>query len=211
MSAKFDSVKTYSFIKGMAMGLGWGNTINALSFAREAHGEQLRKNGEPYIIHPLTMASHATALGIREDAIVAACLLHDVVEDCGVSVSSLPVDGIVQSLVKLLTYSKNEDLSHYYEGILLDKRACIVKLLDRCNNVSTMAGVFTKEKLESYIEETRAHVLPLLRQTKNKWPEYSNILFVLKYHIIAVIDGLEACLQAYDIRPCDMGEGQGGR
>ena len=70
------------------------------------------------------------------------------------------------------------------------------ELLDRCDNVSTMAGVFSEEKIHQYIQETREFVLPLLRQTKDHWPGESNALFVLKYHICSVIDGLEKCLDA---------------
>ena len=64
-----------------------------------------------------------------------------------------------------------------------------------------MAGVFTLEKVREYIDETREYVLPLLRETKNQWPNDSNLFFVLKYHIISVIDGLEACLQAVSDTP----------
>ena len=84
MSAHFDPIKTYAYIKGMAMGLHWNNTLQALSFARKAHNGQYRKSGEPYIVHPLTCASHAIALGLHDDQIIAACLLHDVIEDCHV-------------------------------------------------------------------------------------------------------------------------------
>ena len=72
----------------------------------------------------------------------------------------------------------------------------MVKLLDRCDNVSTMAGVFTEAKIRQYIQETREFVLPLLRQSKDQWPEESNALFVLKYHIYSVIDGLEKCVSS---------------
>jgi len=58
-----------------------------------------------------------------------------------------------------------------------------------------MAGVFSVEKINQYIEETREYVLPLLRRAKDQWPSDSNALFVLKYHIVSVIDGLEVCLR----------------
>ena len=102
----------------------------------------------------------------------------------------------VREAVRLLTRVKGEPLGPYYREIGENRVAAIAKLFDRCNNVSTMAGVFTLEKVWEYIDETREYVLPMLRQAKNQWPSDSNLFFVLKYHIISVIDGLEACLQA---------------
>jgi len=195
MSAHFDASKMYTYLKGYAMGLGWHDTLEALSFARIAHKEQRRKSGEPYIVHPLTVASHAVALGIKEDEVVAAAILHDVVEDCGIKVENLPVSADTKDAVRRLTHVKDEPLGPYYREIGENRVASIVKLLDRCDNVSTMAGVFSVEKVVQYIDETRQYVLPLLRETKDKWPSDSNALFVLKYHIISVIDGLEICLE----------------
>lgn len=196
MSASFDASKIYTYLKGYAMGLEWSDTLSALSFARTAHKDQRRKSGEPYIIHPLTVASHAVALGVKEDSVVASAILHDVVEDCEVSVENLPVSDSVKDAVRRLTHVKGEPLGPYYREIGENRVASIVKLLDRCDNVSTMAGVFSVEKIAQYIEETREFVLPLLRRTKDQWPGDSNALFVLKYHIMSVIDGLEICLNA---------------
>lgn len=195
MSANFDANKIYTYLKGYAMGLEWHDTLAALSFARVVHKDQLRKSGEPYIIHPLTVATHAVALGLKEDAVVAAAILHDVMEDCGVKMENLPVSDTTKDAVRRLTHIKGEPLEPYYREISENRIASIVKLLDRCDNVSTMAGVFSVEKVKQYIAETREYVLPLLRRTKDQWPGDSNALFVLKYHIMSVIDGLEVCLK----------------
>ena len=195
MAASFDASKIYTYLKGYAMGLEWHDTLAALSFARVAHKDQLRKSGEPYIIHPLTVATHAVALGIKEDAVAAAAILHDVVEDCGVKTDSLPVSDVTKDAVRRLTHIKGEPLGPYYREIGESRIASIVKLLDRCDNVSTMAGVFSVEKVKQYIEETREYVLPLLRRTKDQWPGDSNSLFVFNYQIVSVIDGLEVCLK----------------
>lgn len=194
MSASFDSSKIYTYLKGYAMGLEWSDTLAALSFARVAHKDQYRKSGEPYIIHPLTVAAHAVALGIKEDAVIAAAILHDVVEDCEIGLENLPVSDNTKDAVRRLTHIKGEPLGPYYREIGESRVAAIVKLLDRCDNVSTMAGVFSVEKINQYIDETREYILPLLRRAKDQWPSDSNALFVLKYHIASVIDGLEICL-----------------
>lgn len=193
----FDSSKIYTYLKGYAMALGWKDTLAALSFARDAHKSQLRKGGEPYIIHPLTVASHAVSLGIKEDPVIAAAILHDVVEDCQVALEALPVSEETKDIVRRLTHIKGEPLEPYYREIGESRAASLVKLLDRCDNVSTMAGVFSIEKIKQYISETREYVMPLLRQTKDKWPADGDALFILKYHITSVIDGLDLCINAF--------------
>lgn len=199
MAAKFDHQHMYTYIKGFANGAHMSDTIRALAFARDAHKNQTRKSGEPYITHPLTIACHALALGLHDDQIIAACLLHDVVEDCGVRLDDLPVSQETRNIVDRLTHVKPTPLTTYYDRIGVDPKAAIVKLLDRCNNVSTMAGVFTPNKLLGYIQETKDFVLPLIRSTKDQWPEYSDVLFLMKYHIHGIIDSLEI---AYDTLTC---------
>lgn len=86
----------------------------------------------------------------------------------------------------------------YYNMMLESRPATLCKLIDRCHNVSSMAGTFSKEKLIAYIEETRRFVLPLLRKAKVTYPNDANILFVLKYHICSVVDSIEATMMVYE-------------
>ena len=200
----YNSEKMYTFIRGFASGAQLKETLSALSYAREKHSGQLRKSGEPYIVHPLTMACNAISIGIREDDVLAAIMLHDVCEDCGVDPALLPVSDPVKHSVELLTFSVMEGetkeiaKNRYYNMILQDRAATLTKLIDRCHNVSSMAGTFSKEKLRAYIEETRQYVLPLLRKAKVKYPADSDMLFVLKYHITSVVDSIEATMLAYE-------------
>ena len=199
----FSAEKMYTFIRGFAAGANMSETTRALGFAREKHAGQLRKSGDPYIIHPLTMACNALSLGIRDDEIIATILLHDVCEDCGVSVAELPVNETVKRGVRLMTFrvqngeTKETAKVRYYNAIAECREASITKIIDRCHNVSSMAGTFSEEKLRAYIEETRRFVLPLLKQTKARYPEYSDILFALKYHMVSVVDSVEAAMLVY--------------
>ena len=74
-------------IADFAAANGLRQTTAALSCAIKLHSGQYRKGiGEvPYVVHPMDMACHAMALGIWEDEVLAAALLHDVCEDCGIS------------------------------------------------------------------------------------------------------------------------------
>lgn len=100
----FNCEKMYTYLKGYASGAGMKETLKALAFAREKHSGQLRKSGEPYIAHPLTMACNAVSMGIREDTVIATILLHDVCEDCGVGLVELPVNETVRHAVDLMTF-----------------------------------------------------------------------------------------------------------
>lgn len=199
-----DEKKMFTYIKGYTNSKGMLESQKALQYAREMHKHQNRKEGKPYIIHPLTMACDALAMGIDQDEIIATVLLHDVCEDCGVKVNDLPVNDSVKKSVKLLTFSKDEGETseeakrRYYENILKSETATIVKLLDRCHNVSNMCKAFSKEKMIEYIDETRKCILPLQKKAKKKYPQWNNILFILKYHMVSVIDSVECVINHYE-------------
>lgn len=204
MKTSLNPEKMYTYLRGYASGASMKETLKALAFARERHSGQFRKSGEPYIIHPLMMACNAVSMGIRDDATVATILLHDVCEDCGVGIPELPVSDTVKRAVELMTFrvmegeTKEIAKNRYYNMMLQSREASLTKLIDRCHNVSSMAGTFSVEKLKAYIEETRHYVLPLLRKVKNLYPEESDILFVLKYHIVSVVDSIEATIAVYE-------------
>ena len=68
--SSFNSEKMYTYIRGFANGAHMTETLKALSYAREKHSGQLRKSGEPYIVHPLTMACNAISIGIQKNVFV---------------------------------------------------------------------------------------------------------------------------------------------
>ena len=203
-TTSFNAEKMYTYIRGYATGKDMKQTLSALAFARKKHEGQLRKSGEPYFVHPLTMACNALSLGITDDEVIATILLHDVMEDCDVPVEELPVDDTVRRAVQLLTFqvmegeTKQSATQRYYNLIPSSREAAITKIIDRCHNVSSMAGVFSVEKLKSYIEETREFVLPLLRKVKDLYPEYANALFALKYQTVSVVDAIDSTILAYE-------------
>lgn len=193
----FTRMKTIAQMKGLK------ETYKALSFMKEQHKGQYRKKNKfsneliEYINHPLLMACHAYALGIDDDAILASILLHDVVEDTGVTLEELPFNDEIKSLVNLVTFTvpdgmnKEEAKKKYYEKIKQNGKACIIKVIDRCNNVSTMAGSFKKEKLFEYINETENYVFPVLDVLKHDYPEYANLAFLVKYQLLGLIETIK--------------------
>ena len=200
----YNHEKMYTYIKGFATGAGMKETLKALAFAREKHFGQLRRDGQPYIVHPLTMACNALGMGIKDDAVVATILLHDVCEDCGVNLVELPVNQVVKRGVELMTFrimegeTKEVAKNRYYNMLLQSREATLTKLIDRCHNVSSMAGTFSVAKLKSYIEETRHYVLPLLKKAKSVYTDDADMLFLLKYHITSVVDSIEATIEVFE-------------
>lgn len=178
-------------------------TKRALDFAKEKHSGQFRKGKDrvPYIYHPLIITCHALALGLEEDDMLSACLLHDICEDCGASVDELPVSSACKEAVLLLTkpetFEKTEaDYQAYYSGISQNRIATVVKLLDRCSNISDMAKSFTDEHMARYIKETQEHIHPLIRTARDRYPQYSNQLFLIRYHMNSVLEALRHHMRA---------------
>ena len=196
----FDEDKMFTRIRTIAQTEKLDETYRALNYMREHHEGQFRKPGRhsddriPYIYHPLMMACHAYALGVRDDVILASILLHDVVEDTEVKLEELPFSDDVKKTVGLVSLKveegeeKAEAKKRYYDSIKKDKRACVVKVIDRCNNVSTMAQSFTREKLIEYVNETEEFVMPVIEALKDNYLEYAEMSFIVKYHIISVIE-----------------------
>lgn len=180
-------IKTYSTLKELTQ------TIDVLPYAREMHKGQTRKGKEkiPYIYHPLLMACHALALGLDDDDLISAIILHDICEDCEVGIEELPVNEKTKISVQLVTKDNAKDTDEYYNDISGNEIATMVKLIDRCNNISSMATGLTKEKIVDYINETEKYIYPLLRIAKTKYPKYSNQIFLIKYHMTSVIASMK--------------------
>ena len=125
----------------------------AYRFADAAHLGQMRRNGEPYITHPIAVASQCTEWKLDAQALMAA-LLHDVMEDCGVSKADLieqfgaPVAELVDGLTKLdkLEFNtREENQAESFRKMLLamarDVRVILIKLADRSHNMRTMSDM----------------------------------------------------------------------
>lgn len=199
----FPVEELYCFVEQFARKNGLEQTSAALPFMKTSHAGQVRKGpGQiPYIYHPLTMARHSIAMGLTEDALLAAILLHDVCEDCGVKPEALPVNETVREAVVYLTFQNPEGIpkaqakGQYLEALKENRLAAVIKLLDRCSNVSAMAGGFTRGRIVHYITETETYLLPLIEIIKNRYPEYDNAMFLIKYQMGSVLESLKHMLE----------------
>ena len=129
------------------------NVRRAYKFADEAHLGQIRNNGEPYITHPIAVAQQCAEWKLDAQALMAA-LLHDAIEDCGVTKPELierfgaPVAELVDGLTKLEKLEFNtreENQAESFRKMLLamarDVRVILIKLADRTHNMRTLGDV----------------------------------------------------------------------
>ena len=187
----YHEMEMYAYLEDYTKKKGFTQSEQILVYVLEAHQGQTRngKDQVPYVYHPFLIACQAIALGLADDNFLSVALLHDVCEDCAVDPKYLPVNEETREAVVLLTKDpKNpKDDSRYYANIAKNPMAAMVKLLDRCNNISTMCTAFSKPKMISYIEETNKYIYPLMEQMKCEFPMYMNKIFLIQYHMSSVI------------------------
>lgn len=152
----------------------------ALEYSKKAHQTQIRKSGEPYIVHPILVASIVASITDDESMAIAA-LLHDVVEDTDINIEEisnifgLDVAHLVEGLTKidiirdseLVPSASNEKLivsALSFRKMLLasieDVRVLVVKLCDRLHNMLTLDAL-PEHKQQRIAEETLVVYAPI--------------------------------------------------
>ncbi len=180
----------------------------AVRYAEEKHSGQTRKDGSPYIIHPLAVAEIVAEMGLDTDAVLGA-LLHDCIEDTDASHDDISrlfgttVAELVEGVTKLtrVNFSSNEqaqmeNLRKMFMAMSKDIRVVLIKIADRLHNMRTMQYQ-TPEKQLLKCRETMDIYAPLahrLGMQKIKWeledtsmrylyPDaYDNIMAYLNAH-----------------------------
>ena len=157
--------------------------FDAFTYADSAHHGQLRKSGEPYIIHPIAVAEIVADLELDVDSVIAA-LLHDCIEDTastheeiakkfGSTVAEL-VEGVTK-LTRVQYVTKEEEQMENLRKMLIamshDIRVILIKVCDRLHNMRTMEYQSPKKQREKSLEtmEIYAPIAHRLGMQKVKW------------------------------------------
>ncbi len=124
--------------------------MKAYNYAKSHHGEQCRRSGEPYIIHPLNVAYILADIGL-DDSTICAALLHDVVEDTEVTDADIrqefgiEIAEMVEGVTKLgsvqfasIEEQQVEDYRKMFLAMGKDIRVILIKLADRLHNMRTL-------------------------------------------------------------------------
>ncbi len=170
-------------IRGYNISADLGQIRAAYEYAREHHGEQMRRDGSPYITHPLQVAQIVAEMRLDSESIIAA-LLHDCIEDTdccyediakrfGVTVADV-VDGVTKlTRVKYSTMEEEqmENLRKMLFAMSRDIRVILIKIADRLHNMRTMEyQTPAKQKKKSFeTMEIYAPIAHRLGLAKIKW------------------------------------------
>lgn len=152
----------------------------AYAFAENAHQGQFRRSGDPYVVHPLSVARVIAELKLDVGSICAG-LLHDCVEDTSATVDDISklfgtevaflVEGVTK-LGKVPWHTREEAQAENFRKMLLamarDIRVILIKLCDRVDNMRTMAAM-PPEKQERIARETMEIYAPLANRLGIQW------------------------------------------
>ncbi len=198
----------YQTINRCMPGVDMTRIDQAVEYARQKHKDQKRKDGSPYIIHPLAVAEIVAEIGLDMDAILGA-LLHDCIEDTDASYDEIAklfgktTAELVEGVTKLTraNFSSSEEqqmenLRKMFMAMSKDIRVVLIKIADRLHNMRTMQYQSPAKQL-SKCRETMDIYAPLahrLGMQKIKW-ELEDI--ALRYLDPASYDSIMTHLQAH--------------
>jgi len=168
--------------------------FHALKLSEEAHSNQLRKSGDPFITHPLEVAKILTSIKLDADSIVAG-LLHDTLEDTNINIEEInqnfgnQIVELVDGLTKINKHSlkvKNQKFGENYKKLILattkDLRVILVKLADRLHNMRTIQFIKDQNKKTKIALETLEVFAPLAQRLGMK--EWQDELEDIAFEVI---------------------------
>ena len=181
--------------------------LRALKLSEHVHSNQLRKSGDPFIVHPLEVAKILTSIKLDADSISAG-LLHDTVEDTDLTIQDIQkifgdqISLLVQGLTKISKFSlkiNKQKFGENYKKLILattrDLRVILVKLADRLHNMRTLNYINDENKKINTSLETLEVFAPLAQRLGMK--EWQDELEDLAFKFInpdarkSIIDRLE--------------------
>lgn len=150
----------------------------------------------PEAQHPLEVAHFIRTLPdlLYREETLAAALLHDVPEDYAAHVSHASIKSRFGEIIHQAVYlvDKNgKTAAEHFEAMGYDPVASLVKGADRIRNNDTMIGPFSFDKIRRKIEETRNHILPMMKIARRKFPQQECAYELIAHSLCSQIDLLD--------------------
>lgn len=179
------------------------NALKALDLVSEVmciENGFVRDDGIDYYTHCVDVANTLLSYGIKNEDVICAALLHDIIEDVkGYNVIILEklFNSNVARLVDLLTkehdvdYHIHENLMQYITRIKTDPDASAIKTADRMHNMMTLNKKSFEDRYKKAIE-TKKYYLPFFKECRQKYTRYESLFYAAKAQIEPLIYTIEA-------------------
>jgi len=183
--------KPFYFISGFAVAHKMSNTSKALALARKYYDGYTRKSGDPFIIHPLRVASYLIALKIDDDKIIAAALLHEIIKKCHLEyngyeiVTKYHLNPEILDYIRLLANSEHYPLDVYYASLQESPEVLLLRLSNRAHTCTSLLD-YSPDDVYDYLSEWKNYIINLCEYGIKHYPMYSNSISVMQFHIDAV-------------------------
>jgi len=175
------------------------NTHKALYIARSLYSGQVRSSGDPFIIHPLRVCSYLISIGIDDDILCAAMLLHEIPKKCSEItdgwelIETHNIDEEVIDLIFKIPKTKTS-LDEYYEELQKDWKTIIGRLSNRVNTCTGLVNLSYEAKKE-YITETREYLVPMCEYAVKRYPQFVNQIDIMENHISTICNIVEVVVK----------------
>lgn len=183
--------KTFYFLKGFALKGHMKNTLIALPLAKSYYKDYKRKTGDPFIIHPLRVASYLISLNIDDDDVCAAAILHEIINTCHLDYNGVEIvtkhhiNPHVLELIRLAANAENYPLDIYYDALRKSPEALMLKLSD-CAHTCTKLMDFSDEEIKEYIEECEKYIYTSCIYGVEHYPKYVSSIGIALFHISSI-------------------------
>lgn len=189
-------------LESMIANLQWNKALDALDLVREQMCVEKgfkRFDGSDYYLHPVEVALMLLNFGVRDEDIIVAALLHDVIEDIkgytNVTISERfgrKVSRIVVAVTKSrdIDYKVLENLQNYINGTSEEIGSALIKTVDRLHNFYTLGDATPKHKLKQ-AKETKEIFIPFFKKCRNAYPRYAPVFYSAKTSIEPLIREIE--------------------
>ena len=169
--------KDHAAMKNYLLGRGYKTALRVLPFASNLHDGFRKDKVTPEFHHQIRIAFSILNLRdvVNEELCVCLAFLHDTPEDKNISYSVLN-GKFGKDIARKACILDKHQFTHEgscFAAIAEDIDCSIVKGADNGDNIQSMVGVFTKEKMTSYMHRTKQYVLPMLKHASNNFPEQS--------------------------------------